>query len=69
MENIGKTKTGLAMPVMLPPAACQVHLFVLLVLLFCFCFITINRERFAGLNFHSFEGDHESFSVNILHKL
>jgi len=33
---------------------------------------TVNRERFAGLNFRSFRGfleDHESFSMNILHKL
>ena len=32
---------------------------------------TVNGERFAGPNFcgfHDFEGDHESFSVNILHE-
>jgi len=30
---------------------------------------TVNRERFAGLNFRGFEEDHESFSMNILHEL
>ena len=29
---------------------------------------TINGERFAGPNFHGFEEDRESFSVNILHE-
>ena len=26
---------------------------------------TVNREKFAGLNFHSFQEYHESFSVNL----
>jgi len=30
---------------------------------------TVNGERFVGLNFHGFEEDHESFSMNILHEL
>jgi len=33
---------------------------------------TVNRERFAGLNFRGFRGfeeDRESFSVNIIHEL
>jgi len=35
-------------------------------------FITVNGERFTGLNFHGFRGfeeDRKSFFVNILHEL
>ena len=35
------------------------------------CEYTVNRERFAGPNFHGFRGfeeDRKSFSVNILHE-
>ena len=35
----------------------------------CCIAITVNRERFAGLNFCSLQEYHESFIVNILYKL